>query len=250
MAHLSRTESRMVSGALAGLLHAGTILLLLLLTAVPVPPRLAPVPLEVTFLPAPDEPVELRTAPEPGPEQKEGAAGSPAPRSPAPTLAPAPETLTALPTPLPAPPVVVSGAPGVAEAGTGNGTGVGTGQGPGAGTAGTGEGSDRPAGETWARPDWIVRPTDAQMRLYFPRIALERRTNGVAWLGCQVDANNRARRCRVLAERPRGIGFGAAGLRLSHAFRIRPPQRNGRDQYDAWVRIPIYFEIEGVRPAS
>ena len=93
-------------------------------------------------------------------------------------------------------------------------------------------------------PDWIVRPTDAQMRIYFPRDAIERHTNGVALIGCQVDAGNRARHCRILGERPRGLGFGAAGLRFSRLFRIRAPQRDGRAEYDSWVRIPIYFVIE------
>jgi protein TonB len=232
----------MVSGALACLLHAASILLLILLTNVPIPPRPAPVPLEVTFLPAPQEPVALKVEPAPAPEEKAGSAASPSPRGDARSPGPAPEVMTALPSPLPALLPLPSGSPGAGGVGTGTGIGE-AGEGSGIGAPGSGQGRDGPAGRTMTGPDWIVRPTDAQMRTYFPRSAIERRTNGVAWLGCQVDARNRARHCRILGETPRGLGFGAAGLRFSRLFRIRPPRRDGRDQYDAWVRIPIYFEI-------
>jgi periplasmic protein TonB len=238
MASWARAEARMVSGALACALHGATLLLLLFLTAVPIPPQLSPTPLEVTFLPPPEPPLDLRPEPAPGREEKAGAAASPPPRGEVRAIVPtaAPSPVMTSPAPLP------SGSFGLSDAGTGTaGTGAGR---EAAGGPGSGQGRDGPAGPAMVGPDWITRPTDAQMRTYFPRTAIERRTSGVAWLGCQVDAGNRARRCRILGERPAGLGFGAAGLRLSRLFRIRPPRRDGRDQYDAWVRVPIYFDIE------
>ena len=244
MPSLSRTDSKVVSGVLACAIHIASLLLLILLSRVPVETPPAPVPLEVTFLPAPpEEAVDLKTVPAPAPEERAGGAASPSPRSDIRAAGPAPASITAAPSPLPTLLPSPTGSPGTAGAGTGTGTGV-AGEGSGLGTQGPGQGGEGTASEIMTGPDWIVRPTDAQMRLYFPRDAIERHTNGVAWLGCQVDAANRARHCRILGERPRGLGFGAAGLRFSRLFRIRPPQRDGRNQYDAWVRIPIYFVIE------
>jgi protein TonB len=190
--------------------------------------------------------VDLGPVPAPAPEERDGAAASPSPRSEVRAAGPAPASLTAAPSPLPALLPSPTGSPGTAGIGTGTGTGL-AGEGSGRGTQGPGQGGEGTASEIMTGPDWIVRPTDAQMRVYFPLAAIERRTNGIALLGCQVDAGNRARHCRILGEQPRGFGFGAAGLRFSRLFRIRPPQRDGRAQYDAWVRIPIYFVIEGSR---
>jgi protein TonB len=235
MPSLSRTDSKVVSGALACTIHLAMLLLLVLLSRVP---------LEVTFLPAPpEETVDLKPVPAPGPEERAGAAGAPSPRSDIRADGPAPASITVAPSPLPALLPSPTGSPGTGGIGTGTGTGL-VGEGPGAGGRGPGQGSEGTAGEIMTGPDWIVRPTDAQMRVYFPRAAIERRTNGIALLGCQVDAGNRARHCRILGENPRGLGFGAAGLRFSRLFRIRPPQRDGRAQHDSWVRIPIYFVIE------
>jgi len=72
----------------------------------------------------------------------------------------------------------------------------------------------------FARPEWIERLTQRQMRPYFPRFAVQSRKNGSAALACQVDAGNRARHCYVLGETPTGIGFGRAAMQMSHLFLI------------------------------
>ena len=235
MASWSRAEARMVSGALACAIHGALLLLLLYLGTVTVRPRLIPAPIEVTF-PPPEPLLDLRPEPAPAQEDKAGAAAFPPPLREVPAVVPTVERQAVVTAPQPLP----SGASGPADAGAGT-----AGQGSGAGTGnGTGAGQGREAEATGSMfgPDWIVRPTDRQLRAHFPWTAAARRASGVAWLGCQVDSRNRARRCRVLGERPAGLGFGLAGLRLSRLFRIRPPRTDGREQYDAWVRIPIYFD--------
>ena len=130
-----------------------------------------------------------------------------------------------------------------APSGGGDGTAATAGGGgTGTGGSGTGDGDGTGDGTTFARPEWIERLTQAQMRPYYPTIAAQSRTNGSAALACQVDAQNRARHCYVLGETPRNIGFGQAALRMSHLFQIRPPQRDGAPQYDAWVRVRIDFQ--------
>lgn len=94
------------------------------------------------------------------------------------------------------------------------------------------------------RPEWIVRPTDAQMLKYNPYEARRKRISGKVTLSCLVDEANRARKCRVTAESPRLLGFGNAARALSHTFRIRPPIIAGRPSYDAWVTIDIHWENE------
>ena len=49
--------------------------------------------------------------------------------------------------------------------------------------------------------------------------------------------------CKVLAEDPRGAGFGEAALKLSERFKMKPMSRDGQPVAGGVVRIPIKFRI-------
>jgi protein TonB len=134
------------------------------------------------------------------------------------------------------------GLAGLAPDGLGDGT-------PGRSGSGVGSGDNSGAGtdagpRRLAAAEWIERMTSAQMRPYLPRRAAARGIDGRAWLACQVTRSHRAKNCRLLAETPRDEGFGYAALRMSRLFRIRPPAVDGEPQYDAWVRIPVVFDVQ------
>ena len=237
MANRGGSGLRWSSGAASVALHGLVLALLLYLGSLSVqaPPR-AP-PLVATFLPEPEPPPPDATVV----EVRRGVAAE---RPASGNTAPAVETATARQADLPAmshrpaptaaaPPAGDGDGPGAGRAGTGDG-GAGTGD-AGSGTGGSGD------GVALAPAEWIERLSQAQMRPFFPLRAVQFRASGTASLACQVDAGNRARRCHIVGERPAGFGFGAAAMRISHLFRIRPPLRDGQPQYDAWVRVSIDF---------
>jgi protein TonB len=230
---------RWSSGALSVALHAVILFLLLWLGTLAVPDRQARPPLVATFVPLPEpEPPEPDTYDVDATIRRDSAGGRPSPApgavsppvdrqaaSELPAMSLFPDSRDAAP----------SGGGGGASATAGDG-------GAGTGGSGGGEGAGDGGGTNFARPEWIERLTQAQMRPYYPPFAVQSRTDGSAALACQVDARNRVRHCYILGETPANIGFGRAALRMSHLFRIRPPQRDGAPQYEAWVRVRIDFQ--------
>ncbi|HEX8466184.1 MAG TPA: TonB family protein [Allosphingosinicella sp.] len=220
-------------------------------------------PLAVDFLPAPPpesplfEPKVIEEEPartsstlslqRPGGSE----AGSPAPREEREDMdrTISPLAVAAFPSgPAPATGIAPAGTAGMGRAVDGAGTGTG-GRGTGTGT-GTGSGSgtgSRPASGARATPKdlqaprWISKPTFSEMELHNPRRAVVQRVSGTAVLACRVDSRQRARRCRILSESPRGYGFGAAALETVRLGRIGPAMRGAIPDYKAWVRIPITF---------
>jgi TonB family protein len=238
MATQAKVRLRWSSGALSLALHAIVIVCALLFGMVSVEKGRRAPPLEATLLPLP-EPLDLQDYRESdAPRAREDAAGSV--RSP--IEAPGRTVSDAVETPSfsLSPVIRDTGAAGGEGAGPGD---PGLGRGGGQGTIGASPGAASGASPAFARPEWIERLSAAQMLPYFPRSAIQLHMNGTAWLACQVDAQGRARRCRILREAPQDYGFGPAALRMSRLFRIRPPQRDGLPQYDSWVRIQIDFEV-------
>ncbi|HEX8306822.1 MAG TPA: energy transducer TonB [Allosphingosinicella sp.] len=129
---------------------------------------------------------------------------------------------------------------GAGGRGTGTGTGTGSGSGPGSRPAPASRSRSGPE-DTLEAPRWISKPTWSQMQQYNPYRAVTARVSGTAVLACRVDSRQRARRCRLLGETPRGYGFGAAALETVRLGRIAPVMRGGVPDYKAWVRIPITF---------
>lgn len=238
MATQAKVRLRWSSGALSLALHAIVIACALLFGMVSVEQGRRAPPLEATLLPLP-EPFDIQDYRQAdAPRAREDTAGPV--RVPVGASGRAVPAADETPSFSPSPIIRDVGASGAEGAGPG-GTGPGSGGGQGSGGASAGTGSGESA--AFARPEWIERLSAAQMLPYFPRSAIQLHMNGTAWLACQVDARNRARRCRVLRETPGDYGFGHAALRMSRLFQIRPPQRDGLPQYDAWVRIQIDFEM-------
>jgi periplasmic protein TonB len=239
MATRAQARLRMSGGALSLTVHAAAIALLLILGFAPIERQSPLPPLETSFIPLP-EPIALEAV-----QPKSDGDGAAGPGPPRRDPSRAVEDSAHLPAEALASPVSAADRPAQAGAGAGDGhagsaTGDGAG-GPGSGGASHGIGPGDTM--TFARPEWIQILSQAQMRPYFPRKAIYDRVDGRAALACQVDRHNRARNCRVLSESPPGFGFGIAALRMSRLFRIRPPRVNGLPERDAWVRIPIDFDV-------
>jgi protein TonB len=100
-----------------------------------------------------------------------------------------------------------------------------------------------PLGPRIVRADWLTKPGPREFERFYPDAALRRSTQGGATLNCTVTARGDVSGCRVTAEAPANMGFGAAALKLSKYFRMRPQTADGQPVDGAEVNIPIKFSL-------
>jgi TonB family protein len=96
-------------------------------------------------------------------------------------------------------------------------------------------------------PDWLHRPTGADLASVFPREAAYKGIEGLVTLMCRVSLEGAAVDCAIENEEPIGHGFGAAALQLSSKFKLRPQTKNGIPDGGGRMRIPISFFLPDAR---
>ncbi len=94
------------------------------------------------------------------------------------------------------------------------------------------------------KPDWLRKPTPAQMMGAYPDRAMRQNISGSARLSCKVTTTGTVRDCVVLSETPSEYGFGGAALRVSRNFRMKPQTIDGQVIEGASVQIPLTFQLE------
>jgi protein TonB len=92
-------------------------------------------------------------------------------------------------------------------------------------------------------PDWARRPTDDDIRQYYPDRATRTETSGSATLSCTVRANGTLEDCTIVSETPADYGFGGAALKLARIYRMRPKTADGASVEGGTVRVPITFKF-------
>jgi len=244
--------------ALALTIGVHGVLLLLVLTmrppSVPTAPLIPTLALFDVAPPPPPPPPELPPPPPP-PRPPPPAPAPPGGAPPTASRPPPPPPIDTTPQPLapPSPPSAVVPSPfgadqdvaqlvGPPSTGAGMGTGTGRDAGSGAGDGGGGK-------TRYARASWIHRPSDAELRRFWPADAVRDRISGRALLACQVPRSGRPERCWLVSDTPADMGFGAAAVQMAPLFRIRPVLRNGK-VLPIPVIVPVVFDIAKSPPAK
>lgn len=122
----------------------------------------------------------------------------------------------------------------LSKLGTAGAAGTGAASGASA-AAGPGEG---PGGVQLYNAEWVVEPSDAQLRPYLPKSVT---AGSWALIACQTIAHNHVENCAQLGEGPRGSGLSKAMRLAAWQFLVRPPRIDGKPMVGAWVRIRLDF---------
>jgi protein TonB len=88
-------------------------------------------------------------------------------------------------------------------------------------------------------PNWVRKPTGEDVARFYPPDAKKRHINGAAAIACTVTDEGLLTACQVLAEKPPGLGFGEAALKMAPIFRMRPTSKDGQPVAGGAVQIPF-----------
>jgi TonB family protein len=99
------------------------------------------------------------------------------------------------------------------------------------------------------RPDWSHRPDADALARYFPAFANFLGLGGLARMVCLVNTEGELRDCKIVSEKPTGLGFGEAAIKMAPEFKMRPETLDGAPVSGASVTIPINFAAS-VSPAA
>lgn len=77
---------------------------------------------------------------------------------------------------------------------------------------------------------------------YYPDRAARLEIEGRVVLDCEVLETGFLTNCQVIEETPPDFEFGAAALRMSRLFRMKPMTRDGVPVAGAKVKVPLVFK--------
>jgi protein TonB len=92
-------------------------------------------------------------------------------------------------------------------------------------------------------PDWLDRPSGAEISRYYPDRAARLGVEGRALINCRVSAQGRLEACVVAHESPADQDFGQAAMQMSRHFKMRPMTRDGVAVAGGTISIPIRFTL-------
>lgn len=92
---------------------------------------------------------------------------------------------------------------------------------------------------------WIRKPGPRDLDELYPPLARERNLGGWALMRCRLNARGRTEDCRIAAEAPTGVGFGAMALKLSKNFQAATTTTDGVPVEGGYVTIPVTLTGNG-----
>lgn len=97
------------------------------------------------------------------------------------------------------------------------------------------------------KPRWSQAPSLIEAQAAYPLVAQAFRLSGWAMLQCRVTAVGGLEDCKVLAQGPSRLGFGAGGLKVAGGYRLDPDLLAQGAAGDR-VNLPTIFSIEREAP--
>jgi len=88
---------------------------------------------------------------------------------------------------------------------------------------------------------WTQRPEGSDFAEVYPAQARRRTQDGRVVLECVANDKGRMTQCTVLSQEPEGMGFGEAGLKLAHLFRVKTTTSSGQSVVGAKITVPLEF---------
>ena len=110
--------------------------------------------------------------------------------------------------------------------------------------------SDLPIEGVITTPDWEHVPDGDEMSRFYPRAAALLDISGRVQLRCSVTAVGSLENCEATEERPAGLGFGHAGVKLATYFHMKPQTVDGVAIGGATVNIPLSFKLPQSTPTK
>ena len=93
------------------------------------------------------------------------------------------------------------------------------------------------------RPDWARKPSGEDIARYYPDRAMRMNVEGRVTLSCSVTAKGTLDGCSVVSEDPADQDFGAAAMRMTKLFKMKPQTLDGAPVEGGTVRIPLSFRL-------
>ena len=100
-----------------------------------------------------------------------------------------------------------------------------------------------PSKDVIIKANWVTLPSEATIAFAYPKIARAAGITGFVILDCVVGTDTNLKNCKVVTERPLGLGFGDAALSITSEFHLTPQLRNGVAE-EVHARIPINFATD------
>lgn len=95
-----------------------------------------------------------------------------------------------------------------------------------------------------ASPVWAKAPTYDDVIAAYPSRARQEQIGGSATVGCAITSDLHLRHCNVIAEHPRGKGFGRAATALAEQFRLGSPADPAENLQGAETQFRVTFAPE------
>ena len=89
-------------------------------------------------------------------------------------------------------------------------------------------------------PDWLSKPSPADVERFYPKLAAELGIGGFVTLGCRVNSRGFVEQCRIISQSPPAMGFGGGALGIAPLFRFRPAVALA-GAIPSIVNIPVRF---------
>ena len=102
---------------------------------------------------------------------------------------------------------------------------------------------DPPSPPTIADPDWLPSKAAPDVLRYYPEAAQKIGQEGAATVQCTISIVGALFDCRVISESPVGLGFGAAAMKMTPLFRMKPRTKSGQPVEGGTVNIPMRFQL-------